>query len=155
MLPVRMLLVDDEKDFIETLAQRLVGRGYQADYVLNGEEALRYLEKYKDEIDVVLLDLKMPGLDGVETLRRIKAMDPLIETIMLTAYGTIPKGVEAMRIGARDFLEKPCDLVQLTAKVEAAAKRKRERESKIWDVRTRPYITDREKEELIAAILNS
>jgi DNA-binding NtrC family response regulator len=152
--PIHLLLVDDEQGFVEALARRLISRGYRAVYVLSGEEALRFLDGNKS-IDVVLLDVKMPGLDGLETLRRIKATFPLVETIMLTAHATIAVAVEAMRIGARDYLMKPCDLVELTAKVEAAAGRKRERESKILDVHARPYITRPEKEELIAAILAS
>jgi DNA-binding NtrC family response regulator len=154
MTPIHLLLVDDEQGFAEALARRLLSRGYQAAHVLSGEEALRFLDENKS-IDVVLLDVKMPGLDGLETLRRIKAMQPLVETIMLTAHATIAAAVEAMRIGARDYLMKPCDFVELTSKVEAAARRKRERESKIFDVHARPYITAREKEELIAAILAS
>ena len=154
MTPIRLLLVDDEQGFVEALARRLVGRDYQAAYVLSGEEALRFLDKDKS-MDVVLLDVKMPGLDGLETLRRIKALQPLVETIMLTSDAGVATAVEAMRIGARDYLMKPCDFAELTAKIEAAARRKRDRESKILDVRMRPYITGREKEELIAAILAS
>ena len=154
MRPIRLLLVDDEQGFVEALTRRLVSRDYRAAYVLSGEEALRFLDEDKST-DVVLLDVKMPGLDGLETLRHIKVMQPLVETIMLTAHATIASAVEAMRIGARDYLMKPCDFVELTAKVEAAARRKRDRESKILDVRMRPYITGREKEELIAAILAS
>jgi len=149
---MHLLLVDDEQGFVETLARRLANRGYQTTYVLSGEEALRFLDE-NQSIDVVLLDVKMPGMDGMETLRRIKAMQPLVETIMLTAHATVATAVEALRIGARDYLMKPCDFVELTAKVEAAARRKWERESKIFDVRTRPYITAREKEELIAGLL--
>jgi DNA-binding NtrC family response regulator len=154
MVPIHLLLVDDEQGFVETLARRLVSRGYQVDYVLSGEEALRFLDERKN-IDVVLLDVKMPGMDGLETLRGIKAIYPLLETIMLTAHATVTAAVEAMRIGSLDFLMKPCELSELIAKVEAAAGRKRERESKINDVRMRPYITSREKEVLIAAILAS
>lgn len=154
MVPIHLLLVDDEQGFVETLARRLVSRGYQVDYVLSGEEALRFLDERKN-IDVVLLDVKMPGMDGLETLRGIKAMYPLLETIMLTAHATVTAAVEAMRIGSLDFLMKPCELSELIAKVEAAAGRKRERESEINDVRMRPYITAREKEVLIAAILAS
>jgi DNA-binding NtrC family response regulator len=131
-----------------------VRRDYQAAYVLSGEEALRFLDEDKST-DVVLLDVEMPGLDGLETLRRIKAMHPLVETIMLTGHATVATAVEAMRSGARDYLMKPCEFVELTAKVEAAARRKRDRESKILDVRSRPYIAVYEKEELIAAILAS
>ena len=154
MAPIRLLLVDDEQGFVEALTRRLVRRDYQAAYVLSGEEALRFLDEDRST-DVVLLDVKMPGLDGLETLRRIKTMHPLVETIMLTAHATIGTAVEAMRIGARDYLMKPCEFVELTAKVEAAARRKRDREGKILDVRSRPYITVYEKEELIAAILAS
>ena len=154
MVPIHLLLVDDEQGFVETLARRLVSRGYQVDYVFSGEEALRFLDARKN-IDVVLLDVKMPGMDGLETLRGIKAIYPLLETIMLTAHATVTAAVEAMRIGSLDFLMKPCELSELIAKVEAAAGRKRERESKINDVRMRPYITAREKEVLIAAILAS
>lgn len=154
MTPIHLLLVDDEHGFVAALSRRLVNRGYQADYVLSGEEALRFLDE-RINIDVVLLDVRMPGMDGMETLRRIKAKRPLVETIMLTAHATVATAVEAMRIGARDHLMKPCDLPELIAKVEAAARRKRERESRIMDVRARPYITDGEKEALIAAILAS
>jgi DNA-binding NtrC family response regulator len=138
MTPIRLLLVDDEQGFVEALTRRLVSRDYQAAYVLSGEEALRFLDEDRSA-DVVLLDVKMPGLDGLETLRRIKVMQPLVETIMFTAHATVATAVEAMRIGARDYLIKPCDLVDLTIKVDAAARRKR----------------DREKEELIATILAS
>lgn len=154
MTPIHLLLVDDEQGFVEALARRLVGRGYQAATVLSGEDALRVLDERKN-IDVVLLDVKMPDMGGLETLRRIKAMQPLVETIMLTAHATVDTAVEAMRMGARDYLMKPCDLLELTGKVEAAALRKRERESKIIDVRTRPYITDHEKQVLIETILAS
>jgi DNA-binding NtrC family response regulator len=154
MTPVHLLLVDDEQAFAETLARRLLSRGYRAAYVLSGEEALCFLDENKS-IDVVLLDVKMPGLDGLETLRRIKAKHPLVETIMLTAHATVATAVEAMRFGARDYLMKPCDFAELAAKVEAAARHKRERERRIFDVHARPYITSREKEELIAAILAS
>ena len=88
MTPIRLLLVDDEQGFVEALTRRLVSRDYQVAYVLSGEEALRFLDKDKS-MDVVLLDVKMPGLDGLETLRRIKALQPLVETIMLTAHATI------------------------------------------------------------------
>jgi DNA-binding NtrC family response regulator len=152
--PIYLLLVDDEQGFVEALARLLASRGYQAAYVLSGEEALHFLAENKG-IDVVLLDIRMPGLSGLETLLRIKAMQPLVEAIMLTAHATLATAVEAMRMGARDYLIKPCNLEELTAKVETAARRKRERESRILEVHARPYITDREKEELIAAILAS
>jgi DNA-binding NtrC family response regulator len=154
MPPTHLLLVDDEQAFVEVLARRLINRGYRVDFVLSGKEALRFLEAHQS-IDVVLVDVEMPGMDGLETIRRIKATLPLVEAIMLTAHATVSTAVEAMRIGAHDYLMKPFDVEVLTAKAEAAVRHKRERESKIFDVRTRPYITEREKQELIAAILAS
>ncbi len=153
-MPIQLLLVDDENGFVEALSRRLVSRGYQVVSALSGEAALRMLDDIKN-VDVVLLDVKMPGMDGLETLSHIKARQPLLEPIMLTAHATVATAVEAMRNGARDYLMKPCDLVALTAKIDAAARRKREREGKIHDVRMRPYITNREKEALIDAILES
>ena len=151
MAPIRILLVDDEQAFVAVLAERLAGRGYQTQYVMRSEDALRVLAEDKD-IDVLLLDVMLPGMDGLEMLRRIKADHPQVETIMLTAHATVAAAVAAMRMGAREYLIKPCDFADLTAKVEAAAARKSERERKIRDVRMRPYISDREREELIAAI---
>jgi CheY-like chemotaxis protein len=90
MTPIRLLLVDDEQGFVEALTRRLVKRDYQAAYVLSGEEALRFLDEDRST-DVVLLDVKMPGLDGLETLRRIKAMDPLVETICSPPTPPLPR----------------------------------------------------------------
>ena len=154
MTPIHLLLVDDEQAFVDVMARRLSGRGYQVASRPSGEEALRFLDQNKS-VDVVLLDVKMPGLDGLETLRGIKAMRPLVETIMLTGHATVSSAVECMRIGAWDYLIKPCEIAELIAKVEAAVRHKRERERKIFDVQTRPYITEREKKKLIAAILAS
>ena len=155
MQSVHLLLVDDEQAFIDALARRLASRGYHVTGVLSGQEALRFLNETTEAVDVVLLDVKMPILDGLETLRRIKTGHPLVEVIMLTAHATVATAVEAIRGGARDYVMKPCDLAELTVKAQAAAARKRQRERRIFDVRTRPYMTEREKEKLIAAILNS
>jgi len=152
-MATRLLLVDDERDFVEALSRRLVHRGYQVDCYLSGRDALAFLDG--NGTDIVLLDVKMPGMDGLETLMRIKEKMPLVETIMLTAHGEVATAVEAMRLGAWDYLMKPCDLEELVAKIEGAAERKKERERKIFDVRTRPYISEREKEELIARIMAS
>jgi DNA-binding NtrC family response regulator len=152
-MATRLLLVDDERNFVEALSRRLVHRGYQVDCCLSGQDALAFLDG--NGTDVVLLDIKMPGMDGLETLMRIKEKMPLAETIMLTAQGAVATAVEAMRLGAWDYLMKPCDMEELILKIEGAAKRKKEREQKIFDVRTRPYISEREKEELIARILAS
>ncbi len=153
-MPIHLLLVDDEQGFIEALAKRLGHRDFRTALCFSGEAALAYLQENHD-VDVVLMDIQMPGMNGLETLQGIVALQPLVETIMLTAHGTVATAVSAMRQGARDYLVKPCDLEELTTKVRAAAQRKQERERKIADVHARPYITEREKRALIAAIMAS
>jgi len=152
MTRIRLLLVDDEQDLAEALTRGLEGLGYEVARVGNGEEALRYLDKDRS-IDVLLLSVKTPGPGGLETLRRIKALQPLVETIILSADANVATVVEAMRLGAWDYLLKPCDLARLTATIAAAARRKRERERKILEIHMRPYLTGGEKEALIASIL--
>jgi len=152
MKTIRLLLVDDEQHFADALAERMVKPGYQVSLVLNGEEALRFLAEDRS-MDVVLLNAKIPALDGLETLRRIKALQPLVETIILSADTDVATAVKAMRIGAWDYLLKPCDFIELTAAIEAAARHKRDRERKVLEIHMRPYISRGEKEELIASIL--
>ncbi|HHV79114.1 MAG TPA: response regulator [Firmicutes bacterium] len=100
-----ILIADDEKNIRVTLVQCLEGAGYSADSAVDGEHALEKLSR--QDYDVVLLDMKMPGMDGIETLRRIKQMKPDQPVIMITAYGTIETAVEAMKLGAVDYLQKP------------------------------------------------
>lgn len=152
MTPIRLLWVDDQQANAEALVRRLEGLGYEVARVGSGEEALRYLDKDRS-IDVLLLDVKMPGLDGLESLHRIKTLQLPVETIILTADASIPTAVEAMRMGAWDYLLKPCDFTRLNATIAAAAQRKRERERKILETHMRPYLTGGEKEALIASIL--
>ena len=147
------LLVDDEKRFIETFAQRLKLRGYKAACAFSGDEALDLLEK-DDSFDIVVLDVKMPGLDGIETLEKIKERHPLLEVVMLTGHATIDSAIEAVKRGAFDYLTKPCDLNALISKADKAVARKKEREAKIRNIRMKPYISEREREELIFKILN-
>jgi DNA-binding NtrC family response regulator len=116
-----VLLVDDEEQFVSTLSQRLQTRGLKVDGVTSGEDALKKV-KQKD-FDAILLDLSMPGLDGMEVLHRIKADNPDIQVIILTGHASIEKGVEAIKDGAVDFLEKPVDMKVLLEKI-GAAKRK-------------------------------
>lgn len=151
---VTVLLVDDEKEFVETLAQRLASRNYRVAWALSGPEALCCLAESKT-FDVVLLDLELPGLDGLQILTRIKTDQPLVEIVLLTAHTSTATAVKAMRFGAFDYVVKPCDLDALAEKLEAAAERKRRREKRICDVHSRPYITDRQKRALIAEILAS
>ena len=154
MITFNFLLVDDEKPFIETLAQRLRRRGFIVNCVFSGLEALNYLEKDK-AIDIVVMDVKMPDPDGIKTIKELKKKYPLVEVIMLTGNATIDSAIDAMKIGAFDYLIKPCELNHLISKAEKAVARKKEREGKIFDVRTTPYITQQERDELIAKIMDS
>ena len=100
----RVLLVDDEKDFLEVLIRRLSKRQVNVDGVSSGEEALQYLQVRP--IDVAVLDVKMPGMDGITVLREIKKLNPLIEVIMLTGHASLEVALEGMRSGA-NLQEKP------------------------------------------------
>ncbi|MBI9083129.1 MAG: response regulator [Desulfobacterales bacterium] len=146
------LLVDDEKELIETIAQRLHQRGFGVDCAFSGMDALNRLEK-GGAIDVVVLDVKMPDLDGIKLVEIIKEKHPLIEVVMMTGHATIDSAIEAMKFGAFDYLTKPCDLDDLIAKATKAIARKKEREAEILSLRMKPYISDREREERIARIL--
>lgn len=128
-IPTNVLLVDDEKDFVEMLSLRLQEAGERVTPAYNGKECLDTLEK--KNIDVVILDIKMPGMDGIETLREIKRKYPLAEVIMLTGHGTTETAVQGMKLGAYDYLLKPADFEDLTSKLEGARKRKDEQEERI------------------------
>lgn len=150
---VKVLLVDDECEFVAALTRRLTQRGYFVTSANSGEKALARLEKDQD-IEVVVLDVKMPGLDGIGTLKLIKRKWPLVEVIMLTGYSTLNSAIDSIKLGAYDFLLKPTDIGQLTAKLEKAAGRKRHRDKLILEVYMTPYITQRERERMIADILD-
>ena len=128
-IPTRVLLVDDEKDFVEMLGLRLEEAGENVTPSHSGQECLKVLEK--KEIDVVILDILMPGMDGIATLKEIKNRFPLVEVIMLTGHGTTESAVEGMKLGAFDYLLKPAHFGELTAKLEAARKRKDEQAERI------------------------
>jgi DNA-binding NtrC family response regulator len=128
-IPTRVLLVDDEKDFVEMLSLRLKEVEEKVTVAYSGKECLETLRN--KEIDVVILDIKMPGMDGMETLREIKKRFPLVEVIMLTGHGSTETAVEGMKMGAFDYLMKPADFDDLTAKMEAARKRKEDQEERI------------------------
>jgi DNA-binding NtrC family response regulator len=128
-IPTKVLLVDDEKDFIEMLSLRLEEVGEKITVAYSGQEALDALEK--DDIDVVILDIKMPGMDGIEVLREIKKKFPLVEVIMLTGHGSTETAVEGMKLGAFDYLMKPADFDDLTLKLGGARKRKDEQQERI------------------------
>jgi len=100
-----VLLVDDEPEFLETLVKRLTKRGLNISTAQNGEEALAVIRG--KEIDVVVLDVRMPGIDGIQTLREINKLNPLMEVIMLTGHASIEVAIEGMELGAFDYLMKP------------------------------------------------
>jgi len=128
-IPTRVLLVDDEKDFVEMLGLRLEEAGENVTPAHSGQECLQVLEK--KEIDVVILDILMPGMDGIATLKEIKNRFPLVEVIMLTGHGTTESAVKGMKLGAFDYLLKPAHFGELTAKLESARKRKDEQTERI------------------------
>ena len=128
-----VLLVDDEVPFVETMTKRLSKRQLVVVPAYSGREALEKLEK--NGVDVVILDVKMPGMDGIETLREIKKAHPLVEVIMLTGHATVETAVEGMRLGAFDYLMKPCEIEELLAKVGEAKEKKSKHEQKIIDAR--------------------
>ena len=153
-MSIHFLLVDDERLFVETLAVRLAQRGFSVDCAFSGTDALARLEK-KTPIDVVVLDVKMPRIDGFEVVGTIKKRYPLVEVIMMTGDARVPSAIAAMKLGAADFLTKPCDLDYLLTRAEEAAARKKAREDEILRIKTIPYISDRERDEMIAKILTA
>ena len=128
-IPTRVLLVDDEEDFVEMLSLRLQEAGEKVSAAYSGEECLDALAK--THIDVVVLDIKMPGMDGMETLVEIKKRFPLVEVIMLTGHGSAETAVEGMKLGAFDYLMKPAEFEELTSKLQRARERKDEQEERI------------------------
>jgi DNA-binding NtrC family response regulator len=132
MLETNILLVDDEEGFVTALAKRLGARDMKVLSAHSGEEGLAKLDQ-DPAVDVVLLDVKMPGMDGIETLREIKRAHPTVEVIMLTGHGTVESAIDGMKLGAFDYLMKPCDLEELMAKVEEARTKRRSHQEKILE----------------------
>jgi DNA-binding NtrC family response regulator len=118
----KVLLVDDEVEFLDTLSERMRTRGMEVATANTGVEALKKVEQ--EAYDVIILDLMMPGVDGLEALKILKAKRPELQVILLTGHATVEKGIEAMKLGAMDFLEKPADLSQLTEKIKKAQAKK-------------------------------
>ena len=128
-MKIRVLLVDDEEEFVQTLSERLALRDYDITTSLSGDDALEKVKHYN--YDVVILDVAMPGVDGIDALREIKKMKPLTEVIMLTGHGTVETAIEGMKLGAFDFLMKPCNTEDLDTKIKKAQVRKAEHEERI------------------------
>jgi DNA-binding NtrC family response regulator len=123
MDPLRVLIVDDEEELVSALVERLKLRGFRAWGVTTGREALEFLEM--EDCDVVLLDVKMPGLGGLEVIRRIKDQKPGLEVVLLTGHGSVKSVEEGMALGAFDYLMKPVKIDSLTNVLTAAAGGKR------------------------------
>ncbi len=122
MIGSKILLVDDEEIFADNMAKLLQSRQYRATAVYSGESAIMALER--ENFDVVILDLKMPGMNGIATLKEIKNLGLFTETLLLTGHGSIDAAVEAIRLGAYDFINKPCEIDDLVEKIEGAWRKK-------------------------------
>ncbi len=114
----KVLLVDDEKEFLDIMSERMVSRGMVVTTAESADEALSIIKK--ESFDAIVMDFQMPGMDGLEALKSIKGLKPELQIILLTGYATVEKTVEAMKIGATDFLEKPADIEALAEKIKAA-----------------------------------
>ncbi|WP_319587342.1 response regulator [uncultured Desulfobulbus sp.] len=124
-----VLIVDDEEEFREMTVKRLSKRDLECESAPEGETALEMIAK--KNYDVVLLDVKMPGRDGIEILREIKRMAPMTEVVMLTGHASVESGINGIKYGAFDYLMKPMELDTLFEKLSAAFERKREQQNKI------------------------
>ncbi len=124
-----VLLVDDESEFLDPLIKRLRRRKLNVHAAGSGAEALDLLAE--QPVDVVALDVRMPGMDGIETLREIKKRYPLVEVIMLTGHASIEVAIEGMELGAFDYLMKPMNIDELYYKLQDACKRKAIQEEKM------------------------
>lgn len=141
----KLLMVDDEVPFIEAISKRLKRRNFDVSIAHSGMEALAKLEEDGGaETEVIILDVKMPGMDGIETLGEIKRKYPLIEVIMLTGHATVPSAIDGMKKGAYDFLMKPYDMEDLIDKVSEAVAKKRAQENKIIEARMKDIMLRKE-----------
>lgn len=138
-MKTRVLIVDDEKEFADALTERLRIRDYDVTASPSGEDAVTKIKGYN--FDVVILDVAMPGMDGIETLQKIKGIKPLTEVIMLTGHATVETAIEGMKLGAHDYLMKPCETDDLVSKINRAFEKKKEQEERIREARVREIIS--------------
>ena len=143
MIAANILLVDDDAQFIDVMKKRLTVRSMEVFHAGSGDEALKQLAIH-GEIEVVILDVKMPDRSGMEMLRVIKQQYPLVEVIMLTGHGTVESAIDGMRLGAADYLMKPCSIEVLVEKVREAVDKKRRHEEKIVDAQVREIVSRRQ-----------
>ena len=122
MTEEKILIVDDEIEFTEVLAARMESRGMAVDTAAGGHEALEKAKK--KSYDVIILDLSMPEMDGMETLKHLLSENPDLQVIVLTGYASIEKGVEAIKLGAMEFLKKPAEFQELVEQIQCAKDKK-------------------------------
>ena len=134
MVTTNIMLVDDEEPFVETMIKRLTKKGLNVVGAFSGYEAIKKLESNR-MIDVVILDVKMPGMDGIEALKEIKRKFPLVEVIMLTGHATVESAIDGMKLGAFDYLMKPCEMEILLSKIQEAKDKKYKHEEKIREAK--------------------
>ena len=118
MSEANVLLVDDEEEYRDIICERLEQRGFTVNTAANGLEALDKVSA--QTFDAIVLDMMMPEMDGIETLKRIQASHPEMQVILLTSHATLEKGVQAVKLGAIDFLEKPAEINALSEKIKEA-----------------------------------
>jgi len=128
-MKIKLLLVDDEEDFIESLAERLQLRDFEVTTALNGNDAINLVKE--NDYDVIVLDVKMPGKDGIETLREIKNIKLLPQVIMLTGHATVETAIQGMKVGAYDYIMKPTFTEDLIALINQAYKIVEEQKERI------------------------
>ena len=122
MSEARVLLVDDEEEYLEAMAERMKTRDLDVTVAVSGSQALELAAE--QSFDVVMLDIQMPGIDGIETLRRLHERNPDLEVILISGFGTIEKVVTSMKMGAKDFVQKPADIEELVARARKAHARR-------------------------------
>ncbi|TVQ98866.1 MAG: response regulator [Desulfovibrionales bacterium] len=140
---MRLLLVDDEERFRTTLAKRMQEKGIDVNTLDSGISALQYIQDYP--VDVIVLDIKMPDMDGIETLNEIKKIKSGIEVILLTGHAAVDSAIEGMRLGAYDYLMKPCELEDLLEKILGAYKIKHARDVRLQQAEERSRLDRLEK----------
>ncbi|KPA18141.1 response regulator receiver protein [Candidatus Magnetomorum sp. HK-1] len=138
MEKIKIMLVDDEKRFLETTAKLLNKKGMDVITAESGVKALEVL--ILNDIHIVILDVKMPGMDGIETLKKIKANFPLVEVIMLTGHGTMDSAIDGLKAGASDYLIKPAEIDELIRCVKKAFEKRQAMDEKIRMALTRSFI---------------
>ncbi len=138
-MKTRVLIVDDEDEFVKVLSERLTLRDLDVTSASSGEAAVEEIKNYN--FDIVILDVQMPGMTGIDVLREIKALKPLVEVIMLTGHATVDTAIEGMRLGAYDFLLKPLNTEDLHAKIDKASERKAEQEERIQHAKVKEIIS--------------